>query len=72
MGSETVYVEKDLIDNMREERDRRRWSQSKAAEILGISLSKYSRLETGRLRKIERSLLNKIVENMKLDRQVCI
>ena len=33
MGSETVYVEKDLIDNMREERDRRRWSQSKAAEI---------------------------------------
>lgn len=69
MGSETVYVEQDLIVNMREERDRRRWSQSKAAEILGISVSKYSRLETGRLRKIERSLLNKIVENMKLDRR---
>lgn len=69
MSSETVYVEKELIERMREERDRRRWSQSKAAEILGISISKYSRLETGRLRKIERSLLNKIVENMKLDRR---
>ena len=69
MSSETVYVEKELIERMRDERDRRRWSQSKAAEILGISISKYSRLETGRLRKIERSLLNKIVENMKLDRR---
>lgn len=67
VSDKAISVDDKLINIIRKHRNLKGYTQKEIATILGISSKKYSRFESGKMLKIQRSLLKQISNLLEID-----